>query len=174
MQAGAWERSNKLRRSWRSGPSSEFAPGVFFFFFVMMVKHSCDVPNPHIRHFAQSRVGVVDGGWGGGRQDFLTGCDGQTAEREMWREESAETSLGSPAAFVTSVCESVWGCLEDVKSIMVRRSQQGLVISWESGKSSHLSKGQSVWSFFCLKFAVVGCTLPFVVDWNHRALVQIS
>lgn len=108
-----------------------------FSFFVMMVKHSCDVPNPLIRHFPQSG-GSGRWGWGGGQQDFLTGCNGQTAEREMCREESAERSLVSPAAFVRSVCESVRGCLEDVKSIMVRRSQRGLVISWESGKSSHL------------------------------------
>lgn len=46
---------------------------------------------------------------GGGMQDFLTGCDGRTAEREMWTGESAERSVVS-AAFTTgpgSVCESV-------------------------------------------------------------------
>lgn len=43
---------------------------------------------------ARVGVGVVVGG---GMQGFLTGCDGRTAEREMWTGQSAERSVVSAA-----------------------------------------------------------------------------
>lgn len=90
----------------RSGPSSEFAPAVFFsLFFVMMVKPSCDVPNPLIRHFPQS------GGSGRWRLRGLRGWAAGFSHRMRWPDSRAgdvEERVGtSRAAFARSVCESV-------------------------------------------------------------------
>lgn len=57
---------------------------------------------------------------------------------------------------------------------MTSEDLNGDLSSAESQVKAHISKGQSVSGFFFFKFAVVGSMLPFVVDRNHRAVVQMS